>query len=82
MLKLQRQVDAMPSVRRWLVYLAMAAVAYLLLTLALILTNTPPFGKTGVFFVLLLAAGGNSGSQFRNRKHSPAQSVAQGHPKR
>lgn len=67
MMKLQRWVDGLSPVRQSFAWVGLSLALYLLLTLALVLTGTPTLGKLGPMWMLLVAAGGISGSKYRNR---------------
>lgn len=68
MMKLQRRIDGLNPAPQMAVWFVISLAVYLLMTLAQVLTDTPTFGKMGLFWVILVAAGGASGSKFRNRR--------------
>jgi hypothetical protein len=49
-------------------WIGIALATYLVVVLVSVLTDTPTLGTMGGLFVILLAMGGYSGSQIRNRK--------------
>jgi hypothetical protein len=67
MTKLQRWVDGLSPVRQSFAWAGLSLALYLLLTVALVLTGTPTLGKLAPMWVILVAAGGISGSKHRNR---------------
>ena len=67
MIRLQRWVDGLSPVRQSFAWVGLSLALYLVLTLALVLTGTPTLGKLAPMWVILIAAGGITGSRFRNR---------------
>jgi len=66
-IRLQRWVDGLSPVRQSLAWIGLSLALYLALTLALVLTGTPTLGKFAPMWVILMTAGGITGSRHRNR---------------
>ena len=67
LIRFERWVDDLSPVRQSFAWLGISLTLYLVLTLALVLTGTPTLGKTAPMWVMLVTAGGISGSKYRNR---------------
>ena len=65
--RFERWVDDLNPVRQSFAWLGIAVAVYTVLTVALVLTGGPTLGKTAPMWVILVTAGGVSGSKYRNR---------------
>jgi len=70
-MKVARQMDGLSRGTRTLVWLGIALVSVLVITLTGSIFGDPTLGwSKGGLFVILIAAAGEGGSRFRNRRHS------------
>ena len=67
LIRFERWVDDLSPVRQSFAWVGLSLALYLVLTLALVLTGTPTLGKLAPMWVILIAAGGITGSKHRNR---------------
>ena len=67
LIRFERWVDNLSPVRQSFVWVGMSLALYLVLTLALVLTGTPTLEKIAPIWIILVTAGGITGSKYRNR---------------